>query len=695
MGSPNPFLDAALSYAERGISVIPLKPRDKRPAIKTGDGHSGAATTNAATIEMWWNQRPDANVGIVLEPSRLVVLDVDGPQGQHTPNDLARQHSNDLSPSATTKTGRGQHIYYSVPDGFDVPPSTTLGTKLDFLAAGKLVVAAPSVHPTGAVYIWLSGLDMLTNAPLWLLNGQARPATPQHQLATHKPKSNTSALRRRDGLCRELREAPEGNRNNRLNHASYNLGRLVASRHLERSHIEDQLLDAARTAGLDDTEASDTIASGLESGIAAGPDPDHHERVEVVIGPDRTPTPTPGDKPMPDLLRQCLDTYRKWMWFPHAETGTDYIVASLGAVAANILPGDPVWLLLVGAPGSGKTEAIQPLAKLDYIHPAATVSEASLLSGVSKQSIESGATGGLLRQVDKFGILLVKDLSGLLSEHRDTRARTLAALREVFDGSWSRPVGTGGGKVLQWNGKCGLIGAVTPSIDRHHAVLGALGERFMLHRVHIGDATAQARRRLANRGQETQMRAELAEAVTVAFGPVGAREPRTLTEDETDQLVRLAQFAAVGRTAVERDGYRREVLTMPEAEAPGRLAGSMSQLVAGIEAVGAATETAWRIITKTAWDSIPDVRRRLLHALHATDELIKTAALTEQTGIPRATAQLALEDLTLLGLAESEKAGSSQTAAWTWRLSNDARQLWPSEFHTKSHHPEVETDAAP
>jgi hypothetical protein len=37
------------------------------------------------------------------------------------------------------------------------------------------------------------------------------------------------------------------------------------------------------------------------------------------------------------------------------------------------------------------------------------LTEAALLSGIAKKEHENGATGGLLRQIGDFGIILVKD----------------------------------------------------------------------------------------------------------------------------------------------------------------------------------------------------------------------------------------------------------------------------------------------
>jgi len=88
----------------------------------------------------------------------------------------------------------------------------------------------------------------------------------------------------------------------------------------------------------------------------------------------------------------------------------------LATVVANRLPGDPVWLLMVGPPASGKTEILSSLSKLPYIHEASTITEAGLLSGSTTR--REGATGGLLAEMGAFGIIVCKDFTSVLSESR-------------------------------------------------------------------------------------------------------------------------------------------------------------------------------------------------------------------------------------------------------------------------------------
>jgi hypothetical protein len=381
---------------------------------------------------------------------------------------------------------------------------------------------------------------------------------------------------------------------------------------------------------------------------------------------DRAPPPTAA-------LGDCLCTYRRWL---HLDDD-DQVIAALGAIAANLIPGEPLWMLFVGSPGSGKTETIAPLAGLEFVHEVATVTEAALLSGTPKREIANGAKGGLLRELGEFGVMLVKDFSGVLTMNRDARAAVLSALREVYDGRWTRRIGSDGGRALHWFGKAGLVGAVTPSIDRHHAVMGALGERFILYRLHLDDPHAQAKRRLANRGRERQMRAELATAVADALNCVDPETPpRPLDDAEEDRLVNLAVFVVNARTAVERDGYDREVVVMPAIEAPGRLVGALGQLLAGCEAVGADQPTSWRIVVHSAWGCVPEMRRRLLEQLRQV-ATARTAELVSRTEIPKNTAERALEDLTLLGMVERTKSGTHDNAAWQWSLAPITRSTWP------------------
>jgi hypothetical protein len=364
-------------------------------------------------------------------------------------------------------------------------------------------------------------------------------------------------------------------------------------------------------------------------------------------------------EPEDSALASTIATFRRWLLLPDPSP----LLAVLGTVAANRLEGDPVWLLLVGPPGGGKSELLSSVAGLHDVHPTATLTEAALLSGSPKREHGDDAKGGLLRSIGDFGILLCKDFGSVLSMNRDARAAVLAALREVYDGSWTRHVGTDGGRTLHWSGKVGLVAGVTPSIDRHNAVIGAMGERFVLFRLPNVDADEQAARALAHAGREAEMRSDLSGAVTELLLP-GLPEPRPLDDAEQRRLISLSTLAVRCRSAVERDGYSREVELIPEPEAPTRLTVVLERLLAGLDVIGTDRADAWRVVTSAALDSIPALRRSVLDLLATRDDEAETSTIAEALGYPTSTARRTLEDLTAHELVRRVKHGEGKADTW-------------------------------
>ncbi len=390
----------------------------------------------------------------------------------------------------------------------------------------------------------------------------------------------------------------------------------------------------------------------------------------------QTPVDRGLKKVCPVNLADALAVFGRWL---HLDDEAP-VLAVAAAVVANLADGDPVWLLVVGPPSGGKTEILQACAQLPFIIGAATVYEAALLSGTSKKERAADATGGLLRQVGDFGILLCKDFTSVLSQNRDTARQAMAALREVYDGSWDRPVGTDGGRVLSWHGKCGLVGGVTPSYDRYSAVVNALGDRFMLLRLPDVKPAEQALSALDNSEHETQMRAELSEAMTGLIANADRKlVHQPLTEAERDKLIKLATFAARARTGVERDGYSQELLVMPQAEGPARLVKAIRRLYGALGAIGVDDATRWAVVVRVALDCAPAIRRPLMEALLDASVETRTAEIASAVGIVTKTAHRQLDDLALLGIATRTKQSDADNAPDYWQASQWLRHYWPEQ----------------
>jgi hypothetical protein len=183
---------AATSYAQLGFSVIPIRPRDKSPAVKW-EPYQTRKPTDAELAE-WFGDGQAHNIGIVTGAiSGVVVLDVDGSEGQAT---IAGR---ELPPTPCVRTAKGWHYYYKWP-GRTVRNFASRLPGLDLRGDGGYVLAPPSVHPDGPRYEWAVGLDVpLAAPPTWLLD----------LLDTAGPPPGKSS----DWLTRTLRGVAEGQRN--------------------------------------------------------------------------------------------------------------------------------------------------------------------------------------------------------------------------------------------------------------------------------------------------------------------------------------------------------------------------------------------------------------------------------------------------------------------------------------------------
>jgi hypothetical protein len=120
---------AAVAAAARGWRVFPLRPNDKRPAVRDWETR---ATTDLDRIHHCWAAGP-WNIGIACGPSGLVVIDLDTPKpgdtappawqlpgvtcGEDVLAVLAERAGVPVPyDTHTVRTGRGgRHLYFTPP----------------------------------------------------------------------------------------------------------------------------------------------------------------------------------------------------------------------------------------------------------------------------------------------------------------------------------------------------------------------------------------------------------------------------------------------------------------------------------------------------------------------------------------------------------------------------------------------------
>jgi hypothetical protein len=370
------------------------------------------------------------------------------------------------------------------------------------------------------------------------------------------------------------------------------------------------------------------LKSGMDSGavvnmlhgLMESAEGEHDERWRVryddigrAVDTAREKLEPPKEQPEPPPacdLDKMHAVFRKWLG---DEYDLDVVDAIASVAASEKLGGDPAWLLVVSGPGAAKTESVQSLVGCGARVTSTIQSEGALLSASSKKGHTKSATGGLLRKIGDRGILVIKDVTSILSANRETRAGVLAALREVHDGRWERNVGTDGGQTLTWEGRIVIVGAVTSAWDRAHGVVATMGDRFVLVRIDSDTNSvrlAAGRQALRNLGKEAQMRKELAEAIGGIIAGVGDADDM-VTAEEYERLLAAANIVTKSRTAADRD-YQGEVVDADASEMPTRFAKQLMQIVRGGAAIGMSRNRAMALAIRCARDSIPPLRSAIL-----------------------------------------------------------------------------------
>jgi hypothetical protein len=278
---------------------------------------------------------------------------------------------------------------------------------------------------------------------------------------------------------------------------------------------------------------------------------------------------------------------------------------------------------------------------------------------------------GLLRKIGDRGLLVIKDVTSILSADRNTRAGVLAALREIYDGRWERNVGTDGGMSLTWTGRIAVVGAVTTAWDAAHAVISVMGDRFVSIRSNSTVGRSKAgRQAIKNTGSEITMRAELAAAVGGLIAHIATDQTWQIDDNEIERLIKAADIVTYARTAVERD-FRGDIIDSHAPEMPTRFAKQLAQMVRGGLALGMSRGTALQLALRCARDSIPQLRLEILLEL-ASNPRSRVIDVVRNIAKPYRTIRRELKGLHILGLLRCDEEQTVTTGDETktiWRYS--------------------------
>ena len=158
----NKNLSYALSFANHGFSIIPLLPGEKKPRGKWIERQKTKMSRDE--IIKHWKKHPDDNIGIVTgKISNIIVFDCDSQQAI-----LHFEKMIDGKPDTyIVKTAKGAHYYFRYPKEKSLFNNRVkVFPDIDIRGDGGYVVAAGSIHPTGAMYEEEQAIDEVRIAEL-------------------------------------------------------------------------------------------------------------------------------------------------------------------------------------------------------------------------------------------------------------------------------------------------------------------------------------------------------------------------------------------------------------------------------------------------------------------------------------------------------------------------------------------------
>jgi Bifunctional DNA primase/polymerase, N-terminal len=177
-------LRTALRMAQRGHRVIPIRPGEKRPTL---DDWPNEASVDQITLHRWFRNTTNGlgwRMGEQADGTYLIAIDPDGSEGLGRLDALLDEHgARDVFDSTVMAVtgGGGMHYVFSVTEPIG---GRRLAPKVDTRGEGGQIVVAPTIHPSGEPYRWVTGHEPWTirpqPAPGWVIEllrgGEKEPA---------------------------------------------------------------------------------------------------------------------------------------------------------------------------------------------------------------------------------------------------------------------------------------------------------------------------------------------------------------------------------------------------------------------------------------------------------------------------------------------------------------------------------------
>lgn len=345
--------------------------------------------------------------------------------------------------------------------------------------------------------------------------------------------------------------------------------------------------------------------------------------------------------PIPELIKfkECIAKHfiiTDWQ-------AIDIVVA---AAVAHKLGGEMLWLRIIGASGSGKTEILRTLTtQKGYVETLETLTPSAIRRGFKPMrrnketdKLEPMITEQTLLQRMNGHLVITKELAPLLTKQHEARNEIFGLLRSLHDGELDADYGSFEGHIKQ---KCcfdWIIGT-TGLVDSENQLEGQLGTRFTdLRWSSPEDTKSVISKAVSNVGGMEQIREELSNTMAAIIARSESKIADKFYEEyistsEYEHFLELCRILATLRTNVIRDRYTKDVQERPMPESGTRIGQAFSKIAKGLLMLGYSIHDINPYIVRMTWDGLPPNRAIVLRAIHEIDhdseELIPDDSITD------------------------------------------------------------------
>lgn len=370
-----------------------------------------------------------------------------------------------------------------------------------------------------------------------------------------------------------------------------------------------------------------------------------------------------------------LEKYKKWLFM--TEDLEKAIRLAFTTVIANQIPGDPLWLYIVGPPSSGKTEILNSIGEVEGCVMASSITAQTLISGFPGEGEKDPSL--IPKLIGK--VFVLKDFTEILKMNSAAKDKIYSQLRGAYDGRVEDRFGNSVG-LRSYVGHFGMLAGVTPAIFSDSNA--TLGERFLLFHLFKTKAGVSIEElilgALENVGDEVQMRSDLIGAAKSFLEYKLSREQ--IPELDRDYLLRIigvAQIVAMLRATVDRHQFKGTVNYRPQEELGTRIAKQLKKLMLSAGCLHyppKAGKDEYDLAVRVALDSCIGFNLEILFELifHPGQDSMQ---LAENLGIPLQTLRDHLEDLLMLNCIDKSLAES------TGQKGRPQLKYYPSELLSK------------